>query len=228
MLSTNGKWRITLANKIQMHNFSLDQYHRRIHKKIEMVGAFLEDPYLPKIIRSCRLKPITVFFNDYSPKKLLESIWVDELGAYLLNIEKKNIQVRENKIEIPKHCTDIFRHESISFLVTHSKFACVGLLPETDCFVLLLGGTDNYFRCYTHFNKSLKIASPLIIGLKLLKRCVRFKKKENKTIRIQNIKSERKEFEDIKWFIVALPRVRYFARKLKGYDTLKEIIYNGQ
>lgn len=211
-----------------MHNFSLDQYYRRINKKIEVVGAHLEDSLLPPLIRRCRLKPITVFSDTYNPEKVYENVWVDEFGQYILAIDKNTIRITDNDIPIPTHCTDIYRNETIDFLVKHSKFACVGLFPEADHFILLLGGTDKYFRCYTHFNNEFKIVSPLMIGLKLLKRCVKFKKKENGTIRIQNIKSERKNLKDVQWFIVALPKTRYFARKLKGHETLKRIIYNGQ
>jgi hypothetical protein len=208
-----------------MRSLSLEQFYKRIKNKIAIVGGYIEDKSICSIIKSCRLKPITVFTEHFDFKTLLEPVWIGEDQNIAIEIKKKKAKVitlLQN--ETHSMVTDIFKNETVKFIVEHSSYACVGLYPGTENFILLLMGTDNYFRCYECMDDCIKIISPLIVGLKILKCCVTMKSLTS--FQKLTIKSELKPVKDVEWFIVPLPAQKLFMLNIVAYNKLRSILYN--
>jgi len=209
-----------------MRNLSLDQFYKRLAKKIAVVGGYIEDKSICAIIKSCRLKPLSVFSDSFNFKTALELEWIDEYGDILLEIKKKKAKTRLYMgAPIPHITTDLFKHETVDFIINHSKYACIGLFPSTQNFILLLMGTDNYFRCYVCIDDGIvEYGVPLMVGLKILKYCVTMK--ALKYFKKLPIKSEKKALKDVEWFIVSLPAHKLFMPNIIAYDQLRSILYN--
>lgn len=201
-------------------NQSLEQYYHRAHKKIKVAEAVVEKPFVSQLIRSCRLKPLTVFSSIYNPAKLYEQVWVDEFGSYVLEIGEE-LEINLAPIKVEPHCTDIWRYEDPNFLANHSKFACAALFPETDKFVVLLCGTDNYFRCYSTVNKKLEIVSPLVLGLRPLQHCIKWMTNPSGP-NYSKFKLDPR-YADARWIFFHISKKQ--IHRTKGYPTLQEIIY---
>ena len=208
-----------------MRSLSLEQFYKRIKNKIAIVGGYIEDKSICSIIKSCRLKPITVFTEHFDFKTLLEPVWIGEDRNIAIEIKKKKAKVitlLQN--EVHSMVTDIFKNETVKFIVEHSSYACIGLYPDTKNFILLLMGTDNYFRCYECIDDRVKIITPLIVGLKILKCCVTMKSLTS--FQKLTIKSELKPVKDVEWFIVPLPAQKLFMLNIVAYNKLRSILYN--
>ncbi len=208
-----------------MRNLSLEQFYKRISNKINLIGGYIEDKSICSIIRSCRLKPRSVFTDTFNFATTLEPDWIDEFGNTLV-IKKKKAKLEFNYRASHNITTDIFKNEKVEFIVEHSKYACVGLYPETQNFILLLMGSDNYFRCYQYIGGDIKIVSPLVVGLKVLKCCVVAKPIEH--FKKLTIKSELNSAKDIEWFIVPLPAHKLFMLNVVGYEKIRSMLYNGE
>ena len=209
-----------------MRNLSLDQFYKRIKGKIALVGGYIEDKSICNIIRSCRLKPASVFAPQFKFHTTFENIWVDEYSGSVMEIKQKKAKIKLLPITLPGISTDIFKNETIKFIIEHSVYTCVGLYPGTKNFILLLMGTDNYFRCYEYVDDEygIKIISPLIVGLKILKYCMTMK--SIKYFKKLTIKSELKSVKDVEWFIVPLPASKLLIPNIVAYDKLRSILYN--
>lgn len=205
-----------------MRNLSLEQVYKRINKKILIVGGYTEDKSIINIIKSCRLKPISIFNGNFNPNNALETIWVDEFDNNI-EIKNKKAKINLNTRQIQQTTTDIFKNETISFIVEHSSLACVGLYPDSQNFILLLKGTDNYLRSYTYLDNQLLICSPLFVGLKVLKCCF---PKQLKYFQKLTIKSEIKNNKEVEWFITTLPAHKLLLPNIATYDKLRSILYN--
>jgi hypothetical protein len=208
--------------KPSMRNVSLDQFYRRINKKILLIGGYTDDKLMPNIIKSCRLKPISVFSNRFDENTVLESVWADEFDS--------NIEIRNKKPRINLHArkfhttiTDIYRNETIEFLIAHGAMACIGLYPDSQNFILLLKGTDNYFRCWSCQNGELSLCSPLTVGLKVLRQCF---PKHLRYFQKLEVKSELKELREVEWLITTLPAHKLMSENIETYNQLRSVLYN--
>ena len=206
-----------------MRNLSLEQFYKKINKKIILLGGYLEDKSIIPIVRSCRLKPLKAFFDNYDYKTSLEESWVDEFNN-IIEIKKKKVKVRWHATDVSKTTTDIYRNENIQFIVEHSKLALIGLQPGSENFILLLTGTDNYLRCYNFTNNNLTICSPLTVGIKLLRNYLT--SKPVKYFKPLTVKSDIKELAGIEWFITVLPASKLFLPNIVAYKQLRSILYN--
>lgn len=206
-----------------MFNISLEQFNKRIKNKIALIGGYIEDKSICAIIKSCRLKPFSVYSNYFLFATTLEDIWVDEFGN-AVEINKKKTKIKPLSVTLPALTTDIFKNETIQFIVEHSKYVCIGLYPDTKNFILLLMGSDNYFRCYECIDDHMKIIAPLIVGLKILKCCVTMK--PIKYFKKLTIKSELKLVKDVEWFIAPLPANKLLIPNIIAYNKLRSILYN--
>lgn len=206
-----------MGRSYEMKNISLEQYYHKIKKKISIVGAYTEDLYVINIIKSCRLKPMSVFSGK---DKLLEDVWLDEFNNSI-KIKNKKIKVELSSNKLQHTCTDIFRNENIEFLVSKSLLVCIGIADDNK-FILVLKGSDNYLRCYECLNNSFVISSPLIIGLGVLKYCFTEPIKDlNRLL----IKSEFNHLNDHKWFMIKLPTTRHVLQQINN-KQLEKILYN--
>lgn len=206
-----------------MRNLSLEQFYKRISNKIAVVGGYLDDKSICSVIKSCRLKPLSVYSKHFTYETKLEDIWVDEFG-HLLSINKKKTKIKPLSATIPDISTDIFKYEKVEFIVDHSSYACIGISPDTTNFILLLMGTDNYFRCYECKNDVIRPLTPLIVGLKILKYCMTMK--PVKYFKKLTIKSELQWAKNVEWFIVPLPANKLLIPNIVAYKQLRNILYN--
>jgi len=198
----------------------LEQFNKKIAKKILLVGAYTNNKFLPNIIKNCRLKPETVFSQTFNSKSGLETKWVDEFADKYLEIKNKKIKIQNQQHKFPNVSTDIFKNETINFIIEHSQSICIGLIPESTNFILLSRGTDNYFRCYINENDQLNIISPLTVGYKILEAFIKFKKQKH-FIKL-NTKSELKDLRHVEWFIVTVPVSKFFIPNIVAYSKLME------
>lgn len=205
-----------------MRNVSLDQFYRKINKKILLIGGYTEDKSIVDIIKSCRLKPISVFSNYFDSSAVLDTVWVDEFNNNV-EIKKKKLRVNLNARTLQTTTTDIFRNETMEFLISHSSLACIGLYPDSQNFILLLKGTDNYFRCYSCQNNELSVTSPLIVGLKVLRQCFPAHLKYFQKL---VVKSEIKNLKEVEWLITTLPAQKLLLPNIVTYNKLRSILYN--
>lgn len=206
-----------------MRNLSLEQFYKRINKKIALLAGYLEDKTITTIVRSCRLKPIKSFSDSFDFSTCLEEQWVDEFNN-LIEIKNKKVKLRWSATDVNKTTTDIYRNASIDFIVSHSKSALIGLYPGNENFILLLLGTDNYWRCYNYIDNQLSICSPLHVGIKTLRYMVNCK--VGKYFQKLNIKSDVKELSQVEWFITTLPANKMFLPNIVTYNKLRSILYN--
>ena len=206
-----------------MRNLSLEQFYRRIHNKIITVGGYLEDKYIPIILKSCRLKPISIFNDDFDINTMLETIWIDEFNN-IIEIRNKKLKLKLGAADINQTSTDIWRNETPKFLAEHSHKTLIGLTPDSEDFVLILTGSDNYLRCWIYQNSILTLCSPLVVGLNVLRYYLMLKMKN--PWRHIIIKSDNKKMREMQWYISKLPIKN--DMELIEYTTLRRILDNGE
>lgn len=204
-----------------MHNISLEQFYKRINRQIAIVGAYTGNEYLPQIIKACRLKPITAFSRYFTTRSILERTWIDEFGN-LLEIKKKTPQIKFGAVQTPQITTDIYRNASIEFIVTRSKFVCFGWY--NDNWIIVLWGSDNYWRAWRYVDNQLIICSPLTIGMRVLQSWIRWHTKTCKTLRINTGLTE---LQEMKWIIGTLPAKTKLLAQIDTNSKLRRILANG-
>jgi hypothetical protein len=206
-----------------MRNLSLEQFYKKINKKIAILAGYLEDKTIPSMIKACRLKPLRVFSDSFDFESSLENTWVDEFNN-LIEIKKKKVKIRWNSANVNQTTTDIYRNETIEFIASRSKLALVGLFPGSENFILLLTGTDNYLRYYIYEDGVIGIHSPLQVGLKMLHYYLN--SKPSKYFKQLAVKPDVKELQDLVWFITPLPASKLFLPNIVTYSKLRSILYN--
>lgn len=178
-----------------MKSPSLDRFYLQINKAILLASSFTEIEELSFIIKSCRLKPYDIFYknNKYSLK--LYKHWFDEFGNSLNIIKNKRLAITYNDLILRDKQTaqtDLYAGLSLDKMIKISKLChlLIGRVEDTPeyCIVLTLLGLDNYLRTYIFCDDDWYRVSPLIIGIKHLRRLsknldikyfVQFKNKEN-------------------------------------------------
>lgn len=154
-----------------MNSTDLENLYIKIDGHIRLVGAYTQNDNLVKIIKSCRLKPYSIFTNDFQPGTRFEKHWVDEFGNSLKfknsdpYIVFNDTQIMENT----KIGTDLFFGRSVRTTAQSSNFALVvsGNFLDKNLYMVALYGKDEYLRVFIHDGEWRKI-SPLTLGLKTL------------------------------------------------------------
>jgi hypothetical protein len=176
-----------------MHNLDLENLYSKIKGHIDLVGAHIEDPILIKIIKSCRLKPYSIFNKGFRFDTKYENHWVDEFGNSLKLINKQ-IKILLNDTEIINKTnisTDLFFGNSIAMTIKNSKFAFImqGEYLGKDIYFVALYGQDEYFRCFIHSKKWYRI-SPLLLGTNSLHEIYKY----IDSVRVNEISKDRLDF----------------------------------
>lgn len=152
-------------------NTDLETLYSKIEKRMDLIGAHLSDvEILPMIMKSCRLKPYSIFSNDYQSRTVYEPHWVDEFGNSL-KIMNKSCKIILNDVQINKNAkisTDLFFGNSIDSIAKNSE--CVLLITgkiNAPCYLAAFYGKDKFLRCFFYNKKTIRI-SPLILGMNTL------------------------------------------------------------
>jgi|SRR6185436_10341190 len=158
---------------------SLEKFYLQIHKAIVLAAAFTEIPELVFIIKSCRLKPLELFGEQRKKYNLkLYKEWFDEFGNSLNIVKNKRIKIIYNDLKIRNNgiltSTDLYFGLSIDKILSFSKIAhfIIGINEDTKKTYIMVTflGVDNYLRSYIYDDSKWNNNSPLLLGLKRLKR----------------------------------------------------------
>ncbi len=162
-----------------MKSPSIDKLHAQLNKHILLVQSYTEVKDLEFIIKSCRLKPHSYVFEDKNEKIVLHRWWFDEFGNSL-KIEGKTVKIIYNDLALEQDkivCTDLYYGLSLEKIAKMSKLAHVFIGKDEDllqdCFFLTFLGIDNYLRSYMFLQGEWQQVSPLLLGVKNLKRIAR-------------------------------------------------------
>jgi len=157
-----------------MKSPSLDNLYARIDRQILLTESYTEIPGLSFIIRACRLKPYSYFYDEKLDKIVLYRKWFDEFGNSI-ELVKKKIEIRYGDLSLRnKHvpCTDLYYGLSIDRIAKMSKLVYVFAGKESplqDCYLLAFLGLDNYLRAYMYLYGEWQRISPLQLGMKNLR-----------------------------------------------------------
>lgn len=154
-----------------MHNSDLEKLYTKINGSINLASAFTGNEYLIKIIKSCRLKPYSIFTETFKPGTRLENHWVDEFGNSLKFENKlyKILMDDPSLLDSTKISTDLFGCNSINKIAKESKTALITRCKHNEkdiCFAAFYG-QDEYLRAFMFYNKWNRI-SPLLLGMNTL------------------------------------------------------------
>lgn len=143
-----------------MKNIDLEKFYQKIDKSILLVSAFIGNKILENIIRSCRLKPYSLFSETMGQRTNLERHWVDEYGNSL-TIDDTKIKIVLNDLTIEKNTeisTDLFWGRNITYFVDTGKkvYICDDIIS--------MYGEDEYLRSFVFEERWVSI-SPLILGM---------------------------------------------------------------
>lgn len=182
-----------------MHNSDLENLYVKINGHILLLGSYTQDNSIVKIIKSCRLKPYSIFTNDFHPGTRFEKHWVDEFGNSLkFKSTVPHIILGDLKlVDNTKISTDLFFGNSIKTISKNSKFAIIasGKHFDRDIFFAAFYGQDEYIRAFI-FNKKWLRASPLLLGINTLHEL--FKNLNNPWI----TEIDKKRLDFVPWFEV--------------------------
>jgi hypothetical protein len=150
---------------------SLDRFYLKINTSIKLAESYTENKDLSFIIKSCRLKPISLLNSKYN-KLQLHRLWIDEHG-HSLRIDKKKINIIYNDLSIDTTkivCTDLYNGLSLNDTIKISKLAFIlHEMNDEDSYFISCLGIDNYLRTFLIINNECIKGSGLIIGMKNLK-----------------------------------------------------------
>jgi hypothetical protein len=159
-----------------MKSLSLESIYAKLHRNILLAESYTEIPELSFIIKACRLKPFSYFFENKTNKLTLITWWFDEFGNSLKITKNKRLKVIQGDLSLDRSkiiCTDLYQGLSIDKTIKMSKCAyfCYGQDEDIyqDCLLVSLLGIDNYLRTYLYMYGDWKRVSPLLIGIKNLK-----------------------------------------------------------
>lgn len=213
-----------------MHNSDLEHFYHKINNKLSLIKPFTGDEVLVKIIKSCRLKPYSVFDNTYQLKASFEEHWVDEFGNSL-KFQHRIPHIILNDIELSENTkisTDLFFGNSIQKIKANSKFVLIvdGLLFNKPIHFIFFYGKDEYIRSFMFRTKWIRI-SPITMGIKALH--IFFKNSMN--TKIVDINKEQLDFAipiDIKKCItIGIPIKQDLTSYLTDEILINSIILKG-
>lgn len=158
-----------------MKNYSIQSLHLKLDKNIKLAESYSEIPELGFIIKSCRLKPYSYFFEERDSSIKLYKHWFDEFGNSLKIIKSKKISIINNDLSLDRSkiiCTDLYYGLSLENQYKISKLSFIVNGKDDDgkdinivCFL----GIDNYLRCFLFYDNKWITVSPLFLGIKYLK-----------------------------------------------------------
>jgi hypothetical protein len=155
-------------------NIDIETFYSKTVGHMNVAGTFVNNPTLPKIIRSCRLKPSSVFDPNFQFSAKLEKHWVDEFGnsVYLDSGHTKIIMGDIGINADSKNCTDLFYGNAIKTISENSKVAFIAsgtnILSGGDLFLVSFYGVDEYIRTFIFTQSRWIRVSPLTMGINTL------------------------------------------------------------
>lgn len=159
-----------------MRSPSIERLHAKLDKQIRLLESYTEIKGLEFIIKACRLKPYSYIFEERDDKISLQRWWFDEFGNSLEFIKKKavltfnDLRLNRNKII----CTDLYYGLSLDKVAKMSKLVYLVAGKDEDlyqdCFIITFLGIDNHLRTYLYWYGDWQKVSPLIIGMRDLKK----------------------------------------------------------
>lgn len=159
-----------------MKSHSLEYFHAKINKTIELAQAYTEIPELGFIIRACRLKPHAHIFEGYRGRTQLQNWWFDEFGNSLEITKRKKIKITYNDLRLDRKLitsTDLYYGLSTGRVASISKLLCLCAGRDEDlnqdCFLLTFWGIDHYLRSHLYWYGEWQTVSPLLLGMDYLK-----------------------------------------------------------
>ena len=158
-----------------MKAISIDKLYYQLDKHILLAQSYTEIKELFFIIKSCRLKPYSYFFEEKNPKLILHKWWFDEFGNSLQITTGKKIKITYNHLSLDKSqivCTDLYYGLSLDKVAKLSKLAYLYIGKDEDlyenCAIITFLGIDNYLRSYMYLYGEWQQVSPLLLGMKHL------------------------------------------------------------
>jgi hypothetical protein len=159
-----------------MKAISIDTLYLILDKQISLAESYSEITNLSNIIKMCRLKPYSYFFESKSKNLLLYKSWFDEFGNSLKIIKRDRVKIIYNDLNLDRKnisSTDLYYGLSVDKIAKMSKllFICAGKDDDLidDCFFISYLGIDDYLRTYLYMYGELKQVSSLFLGLANLK-----------------------------------------------------------
>lgn len=155
-----------------MKNPSLDNlYNLKLDKHIKLVEGYTELTGLSSVLRMCRMKPYSYFFEEKKDKLILHRHWFDEFGnSFKLVRKQPYIEYNDTSLNKDKIiCTDLYNGLSINKICKISKLVYLIAGKDEDlyqdCYLLTCLGLDNYLRSYMYLYDEWKQIAPLYLGL---------------------------------------------------------------
>lgn len=159
-----------------MNSTDLENLYTKIDGHISLVGSYTKNPTYLKIIKSCRLKPYSIFTGDFKAGTRFEKHWVDEFGNSLKFDNNPKILSNDTQlIDNTKISTDLFFGASPNATAKNSKavFIAGGLFFGKDFHIVAFYGQDEYLRAFT-FNDRWSRISPLMLGVNTLQELFKY------------------------------------------------------
>jgi len=154
---------------------SLERFYFNIDRAIRLAQSYSEIKELMFILKSCRMKPYSIFYEKEIPRLKLYRHWFDEFGNSLYITKRKRIKTVYNDLLLRKReivCTDLYYGLSLDKIVKLSKIIhlVIGKNEDTHEYYLMITfyGIDGYLRSYL-YDGEWKQASPFMLGMKRLK-----------------------------------------------------------
>ena len=160
-----------------MNTHSIEWLHAKIERRIRLAQSYTEIDSLAFVIKACRLKPYDYVFGEKSNKTVLERWWFDEFGNSLIITKKKAIKIIHGDLRLDIKriiSTDLYCGLSIDRVAKISRLVHITAGKDEDLYqnyyLLTFLGLDNHLRSYMHLYGEWQQVSPLMIGMRSLKR----------------------------------------------------------
>jgi len=171
-----------------MKNINIESLYFLQRKNINLVEGYTEIPNMAFIMKACRLKPYSYFFEKKTNNITLETWWFDEFYNSLL-LKKKKVNIIYGDLKLDRDlvsCTDMYYGLSMSKISKMSKSVYITFGHDEDlfqdCASVSFLGIDNFIRTYIYYYGEWHHASPLILGIRTL---VYFIKNRNSNFEFQ-------------------------------------------
>jgi hypothetical protein len=159
-----------------MKSPSLNSIYDKLKKHILLVESYTELKQLSFIIKACRLKPFSYFFEEKKSKLILYRWWFDEFGNSFKIVKNKQCKIIYNDLSLDLSkiaCTDLYYGLSLEQIAKMSKlfFICAGKDEDTlnNVFLISFLGIDDYLRTFLYMYGEWQQVSSLYLGLGNLK-----------------------------------------------------------
>src|SRR5258708_1755722 len=151
-----------------MNTIDLENLYVKIRGRISLIGSYIQNENIVDVIKSCRLKPYSIFVGEFKPGTRLEDHWVDEFGNSLKIKDKiPTILLNDPCIsENTKISSDLFYGSAINNIAETSKsiFLAQGKYIGSYFCLVAVYCSDEYYRVFAYNGKWNRI-SPLLLGV---------------------------------------------------------------